>query len=170
LTGKEGIGSVFENQPATDFLSSVGSVFGDLIKLCADRGFSEIEARKTLRAALSVVVSHHLWMGEVFPEAKARSRPDSEKLRELPPALLGLSYATEHMLWDAAWSDRAAVDDAMDGRVANRWTGDGSVIELGEAPKPKRASSKLRDRSLEEIEADPRFEKPENLHLYKRAE
>jgi hypothetical protein len=60
------------------------------------------------------------------------------------------------------------VEDTLEGRIANRWTGDGSVIELGEPPKPKPAARDLRDLSLEEIEADPRFEDPKNLDLYKR--
>ena len=167
LTGKEGIGAIFDNQSATDFMSSIGSVFGDLLKACADRGLSEMETRKALRAALSVLVSHHLWMGEVFPEACGDASAGSGKLRDLPPGQFGRRFAAEHMVWDAAWSDRAAVDDALDGRVSNRWTGDGSVIELGEPPQPKPPQRDLSDLTLEEIEADPRFEKPENLHLYK---
>ncbi|GJE14782.1 hypothetical protein [Methylobacterium longum] len=168
LTGQEGIGAVFDNQSATDFLSSVGSVFGDLLRMCSDRGLSEMETRKSLRAALSVLVSRHLWMGETFPDADNNASSADGKLRDLPPGQLGRRLAVEHMIWDAAWSDRAAVDDALDGRVANRWTGDGSVIELGKPPKSDPARRAPKDLSLDEIEADPRFEKQKNLHLYKR--
>lgn len=162
-----GLSSLLENDSATDFISSVGAVIDGVLKKCRERKFSEIETRKALRGALSVVISRHLWMGEDFPDAPA---PEGSKVKDLPPGRLGQRWAAEHLIWDAAWNDRLVVDDALEGRIANRWTGDGSTIELGEPPKPKQPRRDLSDLTLEEIEADPRFERPENLHRYKRTD
>ncbi|GJE14439.1 hypothetical protein FOHLNKBM_5514 [Methylobacterium longum] len=160
-----GLSALLGNAAATDFISSLGAVIDGLLKTCRDRKFSEVETRKALRAALSVLISQHLWTGEDIPAVPGA---DGAKVKDLPPVRLGQRWATEHMVWDAAWNDRAVVDDTGEGRISNRWSGDGSMIELGKPPKPEQSPRNLSDLSLDEIEADPRFEKAENLHLYKR--
>lgn len=162
-----GLGALLQNEAALDFISNVGAVMDRVLEVSQDRGFTEIETRKALRSAMAVLVSNHLWMGEAAPAASV-DHGDKVKPKDLPPGLLGRRLATEHMVWDAAWHDRAVVDDTLDGRVSNRWSGDGTVIEIGEPPRPQPAQRDLKDITLEEIEADPRFEKAENLHLYKR--
>lgn len=162
-----GLGALLQNEAALDFISNVGAVMDRVLDVSRDRKFSEIETRKALRSAMAVLVSNHLWMGEDTSSASV-GQGDRIKSKDLPPGLLGRRLATEHMVWDATWHDRAVVDDTLDGRVSNHWTGDGSVIELGAPPKPKEAARDLSDLTLKEIEADPRFEKAENMHLYKR--
>lgn len=162
-----GISALLETNAATDFISTIGAVLDGVLKKCRERNFTEIETRKAIRSAISVVISRHLWLGEDFNESAVHT---GVKVKDLPPGLLGQRWAAEHLLWDAAWNDRPTVDDTLEGRIANHWTGDGSVIELGEPSKPKPPQDNLRDITLEEIEADPRFEKPENLHLYRRTD
>ncbi|MCJ2020506.1 hypothetical protein MKK84_24265 [Methylobacterium sp. E-065] len=166
FVNERGLGALLQNDAALDFLSNVGAVLDQVLGVSRDRNFSEIETRKAMRAAMAVLVSNHLWMGEETPSDPI-DQGDRIKPSELPPGRLGRRLAVDHMIWDATWHDRAVVDDTLDGRVSNRWTGDGSAIELGEPPKPKQPPRNLIDLSLEEIEADPRFEKPENLHRYK---
>ena len=165
FVNSSGLSSLLSNKSATDFISSLGSVLDGVTSICREREFSEIETRKALRAAIAVLISRHLWVGEDMPSTEGSA---DTKVRDLPPIRLGHRWATDHLDWDAAWSDRAVVEDTMDGRVANRWTGDGSVIELGEPPKPKSAPRDLTDVSLEEVEADLASDDPKNLHLYKR--
>ncbi|TXN14696.1 hypothetical protein FV219_03250 [Methylobacterium sp. WL122] len=168
FVNSDGLGALLHNEAALQFVSNAGAVIDQTISVARERKFSEIETRKALRSALAVVISRHMWVGEEFPDAVGRPRDGMVKPKDLPPVRLGMHLAAEHMLWDSAWNDRAAVDDALDGRVANRWTGDGSMIELGEPPKPKPMRRDLKDISLEEVEADPRFDDPKNLDLYKR--
>jgi hypothetical protein len=162
-----GLGALLQNKAALDFISHVGAVMDRVLEVSRDRKFSEIETRKALRSAMAVLVSKHLWMGEDVPAASV-DHGNKIKSKDLPPGLLGRRLAAEHMVWDAAWHDRVVVDDTLDGRVANRWSGDGSMIEIGEPPRSQPAQRDLKDITLEEIEADTRFEKAENLHLYKR--
>lgn len=166
FVNERGLGALLQNDAALDFISNVGAVLDQVLAVSRQRNFSEIETRKALRAAMAVLISNHLWMGE-DPPAVPIVQGDRVKAKELPPGRLGRRLAEDHMAWDFAWHDRAVVDDTLDRRVSNRWTGDGSVIELGEPPKPKQPPRDLSDLSLEEIETDPRFEKPENLHRYK---
>lgn len=162
-----GLSALLGNNAATDFISCIGAIIDGLLKKCREREFSEIDTRKALRAAFSVLISRHLWTGEETP---AVEKLDGVRLKDLPPVQLGYWWAIEHMLWDAAWNDRPVADDSLEGRVSNHWTGDGSKTELGKPSKPKPPRRDLRDLKLADIEADPRYERAENLHLYKRAE
>ncbi len=164
-----GFSYVRSNKAPAALFGALAEAFQEISAVARERGFSEIETREALATAMDVVKHYHLWTGDPdLPELDGPEPARGLKKRELPPKPLGHEVAHDVILWNLSWNEEPVPEDTQDGRIANHWSSDGSLIEAGptkdEVSAESAAAMKEAQRALDAGEIE--FETPENLSKY----
>lgn len=120
-----------KNKHAAEMVSALAVVVASIDTLAKRRGFSEIEHREALQAALDVVKHAYLWAGEDAPADVSLEVPVGTRRADYPPRPLGRAVAADRINYNSAWHDELIPGDTFEGRILDHWSGSGSMIVAG---------------------------------------
>lgn len=110
------------NLDAARFVEYITEAHMRITRLAREGGLSEIDTRAALREASSFLAAWFMWDGEVVSRAEI---PKGGRLIDQPPAIIGRKVAEDFMLYLNAMHDGGALQDALDERIRNVYSGDG---------------------------------------------